>query len=67
MAIASGAYEMKIKDKRNRTEDRRHVIEAPQVPFKDNNGVTIIDDRRNTPDRRINNIEVEWVEEGEIS
>ena len=58
---------MKIKDKRGSLEDRRHDIDALKTPVKDNCGVTIIGDRRNTPDRRINNIEVEWVEEGEIS
>ena len=59
-------HEMKIKDKRNSLEDRRHDIDTPKMPVKDNYGVTVIDDRRNTPDRRINNIEVEWVEEGKI-
>jgi hypothetical protein len=58
---------MKIKDKRNSLEDRRHNIDKPKTPLKDNYGVAIVDDRRKTPDRRINNIEVEWVEEGEIS
>jgi hypothetical protein len=58
---------MKIKDERDRLEDRRHDIDAPKTPINDNDGVTIIDDRRNTPDRRINSIEVEWVEEDEIS
>ena len=58
---------MKIKDKRGKIDDRRHDIDALKIPVKDNGGVTIIGDRRNTPDRRINNIEVEWVEEGEIS
>ena len=58
---------MKIKDKRGSLEDRRHDIDALKIPVKDNCGVTIIGDRRNTPDRRINNIEVEWVEEGKIS
>ena len=58
---------MKIKDKRGRLDDRRHDIDALKIPVKDNCGVTIIGDRRNIPDRRINNIEVEWVEEGEIS
>jgi hypothetical protein len=60
-------YSMKIKDKRNSFEDRRHDIDIFGVSIKDNYGVTITDDRRNTPDRRINNIEVEWVEEDKIS
>ena len=60
-------YSMKVKDKRNSFEDRRHDIDTPKTQVKDNYGVAITDDRRNTPDRRINNIEVEWVEEDEIS
>ena len=54
---------MKIKDKRDSLKYRRHDIDIPKTPLKDNYGVTTIGDRRNTPDRRINNIEVEWVEE----
>ena len=53
---------MKIKDKRNSVEDRRQYMDTPKALIKDNYGVTITDDRRNMPDRRINNIEVEWVE-----
>jgi hypothetical protein len=57
---------MKIKDKRDRLEDRRHDIDTPKIPVKDNYGVTMIDDRRNTPDRRIDNIQGEWIDELEI-
>ena len=54
---------MKIKDKRDSLKDRRHDIDTHKTPLKDNYGVTTIGDRSNTPDRRINNIEVEWGEE----
>jgi hypothetical protein len=54
---------MKIIDRRVRFEDRRHGIDIPKTPLKDNYSVTIMGDRRKTPDRRINNIEAEWVEE----
>jgi hypothetical protein len=57
---------MKIKDKRDRLEDRRHDIDTPKIPVKDNYGVTMIDDRRNTPDRRIDKIQGEWIDELEI-
>ena len=52
---------MKIKDERDCLGDRRHDIDTPKSPLKDTQGVTITDDRRDTPDRRINNIEVEWI------
>jgi hypothetical protein len=52
---------MKIKDKRDCHKDRRHDIYTAKIPLNDNHGITIIKERRNTPDRRINNIEVEWV------
>jgi hypothetical protein len=35
----------------------------PAVPFRDSNGLTIHEDRRKTPDRRLNNIQAEWVNE----
>gem|GEM_PF-1344197 len=62
MVINIAVYSMKIKDKRNSVEDRRQYMDTPKALIKDNYGVTITDDRRNMPDRRINNIEVEWVE-----
>ena len=58
---------MKIKNERDRLEDRRHDVDAPKTPINVDYGVAIVDDRRKTPDRRINSIEVEWVEEDEIS
>ena len=35
----------------------------PAVPFRDCNGLTIFEDRRKRPDRRLNNIQAEWVNE----
>lgn len=60
-------HKMKINDKRDSPEDRRHDMDTPKTPFNDKNGIAVIRDRRIAPDRRINNIEVEWIEEGEIN
>jgi len=35
----------------------------PAIPFKDCRGTTIREDRRKIPDRRLNNIKAEWVNE----
>lgn len=43
--------------------DRRRDTEMPAVPFRDSNGLIIFEDRRKTPDRRLNNIQAEWVNE----
>jgi hypothetical protein len=43
--------------------DRRRGVNMPAVPFRDSNGLTIREDRRKTPDRRLNNIQAEWVNE----
>jgi hypothetical protein len=58
---------MKIKENRVRSEDRRQNEGMPRVPFKDSNGETIKECRRKIPDRRIGNIQVEWIDEGVIS
>lgn len=50
-----------MDDKRTRRGDRRQKINMPRVPFKDSNGVTIKECRRKIPDRRIGNIEAEWL------
>ena len=56
-------HKMKIKDKRVRSEDRRQNEVMPRVPFKDSNGATITECRRQVPDRRIDNIHAEWINE----
>jgi hypothetical protein len=43
--------------------DRRQNNDIPKVPFKDGNGSIIKECRRRIPDRRIANIQVEWIDE----
>ena len=43
--------------------DRRETYNMPRVPFKDSHGATIKECRRKIPDRRINNIQAEWINE----
>jgi hypothetical protein len=56
-----------MRNKRFLLNDRRRNDAMPKVPFKDSNGAIIIDSRRKIPDRRINNIQAEWVNETIIS
>ena len=56
-----------IKNKRFQFGDRRQNNDMPGVPFKDSNGATINECRRKIPDRRIDNIQAEWVPEIVIS
>ena len=56
-----------MRNKRFHFSDRRQNINMPRVPFKDSNGATIKECRRKIPDRRIGNIQVEWIYEGVIS
>ena len=42
-----------IRNRRIRHGDRRQHNFTPEIPFKDSHGVTIREDRRYTPDRRI--------------
>ena len=50
-------------NKRFQFGDRRQNDVMPRVPFKDSNGTTIKECRRKIPDRRINNIQAEWINE----
>lgn len=52
-----------MKDRRIRIDDRRQQNEMPETRFKDSNGVTVRVDRRKTPDRRVNSIDVEQIDE----
>ena len=52
-----------MRTKRFQVSDRRQNHEMHKVPFKDSNGATIKESRRKTPDRRIGNIKVEWIDE----
>ena len=55
-----------MENKRFQFGDRRENNAIPNFPFKDSNGVTVKKCRRKMPDRRIDNIQVEWVDEVEI-
>jgi hypothetical protein len=50
-------------DRNFHASDRRRVNSMPVVPFRDSNGLTIHEDRRKQPDRRLNSIQAEWVDE----
>ena len=52
-----------MRNKRFQFGDRRQGNNMPKIPFKDSNGATIKDCRRKLPDRRIDNIRVEWINE----
>jgi hypothetical protein len=52
-----------MENKRFQSGDRRQNNVMPKVPFKDSNGVTITECRRKIPCRRIDNIQVEWIDE----
>ncbi|MGD8629288.1 MAG: hypothetical protein PVG72_01010 [Gammaproteobacteria bacterium] len=50
-------------DKNFHASDRRRAGSMPAVPFTDSSGLTIQEDRRKQPDRRLNNIQAELVDE----
>ena len=52
-----------MRNKRSEFSNRRQEYVMPRTPFKDSNGATIKDCRRKIPDRRINNIQTEWISE----
>ena len=56
-------HTMKPKRKIDRSTDRRHETGKTKDRPGDNDGATVADDRRHIPDRRIGNIEVEWIDE----
>jgi len=49
-------------NKRSEFGDRRQDKDMPKAPFNDSNGATIMECRRKIPDRRIANIQVEWLD-----
>ena len=49
-------------NKRSEFGDRRQDKDMPRVPFKDSNGATIKECRRKITDRRIANIQSEWID-----
>ena len=56
-----------MRNKRSQFDDRRQNEDVPRTPFKDSNGATIKECRRKIPDRRIDNIHAEWINEIVIS
>jgi hypothetical protein len=52
-----------MRNKRFQFSDRRLDENMPRVTFKDSNGATIKGCRRKIPDRRIGNIQVEWIDD----
>ena len=52
-----------MKNKRFQSGDRRQSDDKPRAPFKDSNGKLILGCRRTLPDRRINNLQAEWIDE----
>ena len=52
-----------MRNKRSEFSNRRQEYVMPGVPFKDSNGAIIKDCRRKIPDRRINNLQAEWIDE----
>ena len=47
---------------RHRTAERRYYGDKIRFPLRDSEGVLVLADRRLQPDRRLGNIEVEWLE-----
>jgi len=52
-----------MSNKRLQFGDRRQNNVMPNIPFKGSNGATIKKCRRFLPDRRINSMHGEWIEE----
>ena len=52
-----------MKNRRVAIRDRRQAGRMPKIPFKDSNGVTVRECRRKIPDRRVGNIQAEWIDE----
>jgi len=52
-----------MKNRRFQSSDRRQNNDKPRTPFNDNNGKLILGCRRQIPDRRIDNIHAEWINE----
>jgi len=52
-----------MRHRRTLFRERRHIKDMPRAPFKDSHGATITECRRKIPDRRIGNIQAEWIDE----
>lgn len=51
-----------MKDNRVQVDDRRKGFVSPELPFMTDNGITVARERRHIPDRRVNSINVEWID-----
>jgi hypothetical protein len=52
-----------MRNKRSVFSNRRYKEDMPRVPFNDSSGATVEECRRKIPDRRIDNIQAEWIDE----
>ena len=52
-----------MRNKRFQFGDRRQNEDKPRAPFKYSHGATIKECRRKIPDRRIDNLHAEWINE----
>jgi len=46
----------------NRKGELRRHSEKTRFPLSDSGGVLVLEDRRSQPDRRLGNIEAEWID-----
>ena len=51
-----------MRNRRLQFSDRRYKEDMSKVPFKDGNGATIHESRRRIPDRRIANLQSDWID-----
>jgi hypothetical protein len=47
---------------RHRTGERRSHSKKTRFPLSDSEGVLVLENRRVQPDRRLGNIETEWID-----
>ncbi len=52
-----------MKDRRTRKTGRRDYEQSREYFFGRNDNQSIAKDRRRVPDRRIDNVEVDWIDE----
>lgn len=52
-----------VNERQEKIKDRRNSRIRQKFPFWDRDNNLVTEDRRRVPDRRLDNIEVEWVDE----
>ena len=57
---------MKTEDRRLNPDDRRQFSEKELARCHEESGEIVCEERRQFPDRRINNIHVEWTDDNEV-